>query len=165
MHDAGRKVSLTLSDGFCVDRHRQTFLELVEGEVDILFANEVEIMSLYEVDTFDEAFQHVRGHCEVAALTERGSVVVANDEVHLIDANPVAQLVDTTGAVLDTRRASISCAAASSARWPRPRSSPTSVRGRLSALHSSLALASRMPRSAETGATAAGSRAEFGAVN
>jgi sugar/nucleoside kinase (ribokinase family) len=99
-HDAGRKVSLTLSDGFCVDRHRQAFLDLVEGEVDILFANEVEIMSLYEVDTFDEALQHVRGHCEVAALTrsERGSVVVTNDEVHLIDAHPVAQLVDTTGA-------------------------------------------------------------------
>ena len=99
-HDVGRKVSLTLSDGFCVDRHRQAFLELVEGEVDILFANEVEIMSLYEVDTFDEAFQHVRGHCEVAALTrsERGSVVVTSDEVHLIDANPVAEVVDTTGA-------------------------------------------------------------------
>jgi len=99
-HAAGRKVSLTLSDPFCVERHRAAFLELLERHVDILFANEAEIRALYEVDDFDRALQRVRGHCEVAALTRgaRGSVVVGGDEVHVIDAHPVEALVDTTGA-------------------------------------------------------------------
>ncbi|MCZ7525926.1 MAG: adenosine kinase [Acidimicrobiia bacterium] len=97
---AGRRVALTLSDPFCVDRHRHEFLGLVEGEVDVLFANEVEIRSLYEVDTFDAALQRVRHHCEIAALTrsEHGSVIVADDEVHVVDARPVAHVLDTTGA-------------------------------------------------------------------
>lgn len=97
---AGRKVSLSLSDGFCVGRHRAEFLDLVDNHVDILFANEDEICSLYEVDEFDAALQAVRDKCEVAALTrsEKGSVVVAGQEVHVIDAEPVAQVVDTTGA-------------------------------------------------------------------
>jgi len=78
-HDAGRKVSLTLSDPFCVERHRDSFLELIGGHVDILFANEAEIRALYQVDDFDRALQEVRGHCEIAALTrgEKGSVVLA----------------------------------------------------------------------------------------
>lgn len=99
-HEHGRKVSLTLSDPFCVDRHRDEFLDLVEHHVDILFANEDEIISLYQVDEFDEALQLVRGHCEVAALTRsaRGSVVASNDEIHVIDAAPVSEVVDTTGA-------------------------------------------------------------------
>jgi sugar/nucleoside kinase (ribokinase family) len=99
-HDAGRRVSLTLSDPFCVQRHREEFLDLVAGHVDVLFANEAEIMSLYETASFDEALQQVRGHCEIAALTrsERGAVIVAGDEVHVIDAEPVARVVDTTGA-------------------------------------------------------------------
>lgn len=99
-HDAGRKVSISLSDPFCVERHREEFLDLVEHHVDILFANEHEIMSLYRARTFDEALQHVRSKCEVAALTrsEKGSVVVAGDEVHVIDAEPVAHVVDSTGA-------------------------------------------------------------------
>lgn len=99
-HRAGRKVALTLSDPFCVDRHRSSFLDLIEGAVDILFANEAEILSLYEVPTFDEALQRVRGHCEVAALTrsERGSVIVAAGETHVIDAEPHVAVVDTTGA-------------------------------------------------------------------
>ena len=58
-HDAGNRVALTLSDGFCVDRHRDEFLDLVEREVDVLFANEAEICSLYEVDDFDDALQRV----------------------------------------------------------------------------------------------------------
>lgn len=97
---AGRKVALTLSDAFCVDRHREAFLELIEGHVDILFANEAEITSLYEVADFDAALQKVRGHCEVAALTrsEKGSVIVSGDEVHVIDAAAVERVVDTTGA-------------------------------------------------------------------
>ena len=99
-HAAGRKVALTLSDPFCVDRHRAAFRELVERHIDILFANEAEIRALYEAADFDAALQQVRRHCAVAALTrsERGSVVVAGDDVHVIDAHPVGAVVDTTGA-------------------------------------------------------------------
>ncbi|MFI5053098.1 MAG: adenosine kinase [Acidimicrobiia bacterium] len=99
-HDAGNRVAFTLSDAFCVDRHRKEFAELIEREVDVLFANEAEIMSLYEVDVFDDALQRVNHHCEVAALTrsEKGAVIVARDEVHMVDARPVARVVDTTGA-------------------------------------------------------------------
>jgi sugar/nucleoside kinase (ribokinase family) len=99
-HAAGRKVALTLSDPFCVDRHRAAFLDLVEHHVDILFANEAELLSLYQVRDFDEAVQRVRHHCEVAALTrsERGSVVVIGDQTHVVAAQPVASVVDTTGA-------------------------------------------------------------------
>ncbi len=99
-HTAGRRVSLTLSDPFCVERHREEFLDLVAGHVDVLFANEVEVMSLYQVDHFDEALQLVRGHCEIAALTRSalGSVIATRDEVHVLDAEPVARVVDTTGA-------------------------------------------------------------------
>lgn len=99
-HAAGRKVALTLSDSFCVERHRASFKHLVEHHVDILFANEPEICSLYEADTFDEALQGVRGHCEVAALTrsEKGSVIVSGEEVHIIDPVPAERVVDTTGA-------------------------------------------------------------------
>jgi sugar/nucleoside kinase (ribokinase family) len=98
--DAGRLVALTLSDPFCVERHRLEFRALVAEEIDVLFANETEICSLYEVDDFDAALQRVRGHCQIAALTrsERGSVVVAGGEVHVIDAHPVDRVVDTTGA-------------------------------------------------------------------
>ena len=99
-HEAGRKVALGLSDPFCVERHRKSFLDLVSGHVDLLFANEVEITSLFQAETFDDALQHVRGHCEIAALTrsEKGSVILAGDEVHVVDAAPVAKVVDTTGA-------------------------------------------------------------------
>jgi sugar/nucleoside kinase (ribokinase family) len=66
---AGVKVAFTLSDSFCVARYRAEFLELVDKHVDILFANEHEILSLYEVENFDDALQKVRGHCEIRALT------------------------------------------------------------------------------------------------
>jgi sugar/nucleoside kinase (ribokinase family) len=99
-HGAGRKVALSLSDAFCVDRHRAEFRELVAGHVDILFANESEIKSLYEVESFDAALQEVRGRCEIACLTrsEKGSLIVAGEEVHVIDAERVGPVVDTTGA-------------------------------------------------------------------
>ncbi|KZD12773.1 adenosine kinase [Oceanibaculum pacificum] len=99
-HEAGRKVALSLSDPFCVERHRQEFRALVEKHVDVLFANEEEIKALFEVSSFDDALQAIRGKVEIAALTrsERGAVVVAGAEVHVIDAEPVAQVVDTTGA-------------------------------------------------------------------
>jgi len=99
-HAAGRKVSLTLSDPFCVGRHRKAFLDLVEHHVDILFANEAEICALYEVGDFDAALARVRGHCEIAALTRsaKGSVLVSGTRVHIVDAHPVDAVVDTTGA-------------------------------------------------------------------
>ena len=99
-HRAGRRVALTLSDAFCVDRHRESFLELVQGHVDILFANESEILSLYQTESFDAAVARVRGVCEVAALTRsaKGSVVVAGNDLYVINAHPVAHVVDTTGA-------------------------------------------------------------------
>lgn len=97
---AGVKVSLTLSDSFCVARFRDEFKELIKNHVDILFANESEILSLYEVTDFDAALQAVRNDAEIAALTrsEKGSVVVNGDEVHVIDAVKGVKVVDTTGA-------------------------------------------------------------------
>ena len=97
---AGTKVSLSLSDAFCVGRYRAEFLDLIKNHVDILFANETEITSLFEVDNFDKALQQIRGHCEIAALTrsEKGSVVVKGDEVHVIDAEKGVKVIDTTGA-------------------------------------------------------------------
>lgn len=97
-HHAEREVALTLSDPFCVERHRAAFLDLVAGHVDILFANEPEICSLYE-DDFEAALEKVSQHCSVAALTRsaHGSVVVAGGERHAAAAVP-ANVVDTTGA-------------------------------------------------------------------
>ncbi len=99
-HEAGNRVAFTLSEASCVDRHRIEFLDLVEHDVDVLFANEVEITSLYEVTEFDDALQLVRDQCEIAALTrsEKGSLIVTRDEVHVVDPHPVAEVVDTTGA-------------------------------------------------------------------
>ena len=97
---AGTKVAFTTSDAFCVDRFRDEFIELINSHVDILFANENEILSLYQVKTFDEALQRVRGHAEIACLTrsEKGSVIVNGDEMHVIDAEKGVKVVDTTGA-------------------------------------------------------------------
>jgi len=99
-HQADRLVALSLSDPFCVDRHRDDFLTLVNDHVDVLFANEDEITALYQTDDFDTALQKVRVQCKIAALTrsEKGSVVVSGDAVHVIDAEPVATVKDTTGA-------------------------------------------------------------------
>jgi sugar/nucleoside kinase (ribokinase family) len=98
--EAGRKVAFTLSDPFCVERHRDEFRELIEANVDVLFANEHEITMLYEVDAFDDAAACISDHCELAALTRgpRGSVVIRGRERHEIPADPVADVVDTTGA-------------------------------------------------------------------
>ena len=96
---AGTRVSFTLSDAFCVDRFRDQFLDLIRNHVDILFANETEILSLFQVEDFDTAQEQIRGLCEVSALTrsEKGSVVVAGDQTHVIEAQKV-NVVDTTGA-------------------------------------------------------------------
>lgn len=98
--EAGRKVAFTLSDPFCVERHRDEFRELVASSVDVLFANEDEITMLYEVDTFDDAARLASESCEIAVLTRgaAGSVVVNGRERHEIAAVPIAKLVDTTGA-------------------------------------------------------------------
>ncbi|MFZ3033549.1 MAG: adenosine kinase [Parvibaculum sp.] len=98
--DAGRIVSLTLSDSFCVDRFRPEFQKLVKDEVDLLFANEAEILSLYEVSSFDEALERVRKDCKFAALTrsELGAVIVADGDVHKVAAEKILKVVDTTGA-------------------------------------------------------------------
>ena len=97
---AGGQVALSLSDGFCVDRHRDSFLELVNGHVDVLFANEAEIKSLYETDNFDIALEKVRGCCEVTAITRssEGSVVLSGDQRWDIGIFSLGDLVDTTGA-------------------------------------------------------------------
>lgn len=99
-HEAGRRVSLTLSDSFCVDRHRDDFRKLLETHVDLLFANEDELCSLYEVDDIEVAIKAVREDCELAAVTrsEKGSVIVTRTERVDIAAEPVAKVIDTTGA-------------------------------------------------------------------
>ena len=99
-HASGRKVSLTLSDTFCVERHREEFQDLVANHVDILFANENEAKALYRKDSFDDAIAAVRGNCGVVCITrsEKGSVILAGDQVHEIPAERAERLVDTTGA-------------------------------------------------------------------
>ena len=99
-HGAGRKVSLSLSDSFCVHRHHAEFLDLVEGHVDILFANEHEITALYKTDRFEDALEAVKRLGKTAALTrsEKGAVIVSGGEVVEVPAAPVARVVDTTGA-------------------------------------------------------------------
>lgn len=98
-HQNGRQVALSLSDPFCVGRHRQAFLDLVRGHVDILFANEDEICALYETENFDTAAQHTLKDTTFAALTRSGlgSVVIHDGQITKIDPVPT-QVVDTTGA-------------------------------------------------------------------
>jgi sugar/nucleoside kinase (ribokinase family) len=98
-HAAGRQVALSLSDAFCVDRHRAAFRELVAGHVDILFANETEITALYEENAFEAAAEAARQDVGLAVLTrsEAGSVVLRGAETAEIAAEP-ARVVDTTGA-------------------------------------------------------------------
>ncbi len=99
-HSSDRLVSLSLSDPFCVDRHRAEFLDLAENHIDILFANEEEAMSLYQVETFDDVLSLVRDHCRIAVLTRsaKGSVVVSGDEVIVVDATAAETVRDSTGA-------------------------------------------------------------------
>lgn len=96
----GRKLSLTLSDSFCVNRYRDDFKHLVKNHVDILFANEDEIKALYEVETLEEAIDAVRKDCEIAAITvgAKGSVIVSGEQTVQVPAAKPARIVDTTGA-------------------------------------------------------------------
>jgi sugar/nucleoside kinase (ribokinase family) len=100
-HRAGRRVALTLSDAFCVDRYRGEFRDLIrKGTVDIVFANESELHSLYETADFDTAVKALRGEAKLAVITrsERGCVVVARDKVEPVQAMPIERVVDVTGA-------------------------------------------------------------------
>ncbi len=98
-HAAGRQVALSLSDAFCVHRHRAAFRDLVAGHVDILFANETEITALYEENTWEAAAEHARKDVGLAALTrgEGGSVIIRGAETVIV-APEYARVVDTTGA-------------------------------------------------------------------
>jgi sugar/nucleoside kinase (ribokinase family) len=97
---AGTKVAFTLSDSFCVGRYRDDFLALLENDLDVVFANEEEAKSLFEVEAFDGALQRFMQWNGIAAITrsEKGCVVVGGGDVHVIDAAPVSCVLDTTGA-------------------------------------------------------------------
>ncbi|KWV57558.1 carbohydrate kinase [Bradyrhizobium macuxiense] len=100
-HGAGRQVALTLSDSFCVDRYRDEFLELMrKGTVDLVFANESEMHSLYQTSDFDTALKQFGKDTKLGVVTrsEKGCVVVAKDGVTAVPACPIDRLVDTTGA-------------------------------------------------------------------
>jgi len=99
-HDAGRKVALSLSDAFCVERHRGDFLDLIESRIDILFANEAELKALFETDDLDEALGRISGLVDLAAVTlgARGSVVISGADQLRSPAAHIERVVDTTGA-------------------------------------------------------------------
>lgn len=98
--DAGTKVAFTLSDPFCVDRHREGFLSFIRGCVDIVFANERELLSLYPGASFGEACAAIRTECSLAAITrsEKGSVILEGERTVSVPAVPIEKLVDATGA-------------------------------------------------------------------
>ena len=100
-HDAGRQVALTLSDSFCVDRYRGEFLDLMRGgTVDLVFANEAELHSLYQTSDFDTALKQLRADAGLGVVTrsEKGCVVASKDGVAAVPAFPIDRMVDTTGA-------------------------------------------------------------------
>jgi len=100
-HGADRDVALTLSDAFCVDRYRAEFLDLIRnGTVDLVFANERELHSLYETADFDTALNALRNDARLAVITrsEKGCLVVSREETDAIPASPVERVVDATGA-------------------------------------------------------------------
>jgi sugar/nucleoside kinase (ribokinase family) len=100
-HDAGRQVALTLSDSFCVDRYRGEFFDLMRnGTVDLVFANEAELHSLYQTSNFDAALSQMRSDARLAVITrsEKGCVVVSGDGTTAVGAFPIEKIVDTTGA-------------------------------------------------------------------
>jgi sugar/nucleoside kinase (ribokinase family) len=99
-HAAGRKVALTLSDVFCVERHRDAFQAMIAKDVDILFANEAEAKALYQTDDWAEVVARARAQTDIAVLTrsERGALIAAGDMTYDVPAHPVGSVVDTTGA-------------------------------------------------------------------
>ena len=100
-HGAGRQVALTLSDSFCVDRYREEFLDLMrKGTVDLIFANESELVSLYQTSDFDAALKQLQKDIKLGIVTrsEKGCVVASGDGVISVPAFPIQKMVDTTGA-------------------------------------------------------------------
>jgi sugar/nucleoside kinase (ribokinase family) len=99
-HGAGRMIALTLSDAFMVERHRAALLGFTEGQVDLLFANEAEVCSLFQTDDFDAAVEQLRPKVKLAAVTRgaAGSVILSQGERLSVKAEPVEKVVDTTGA-------------------------------------------------------------------
>jgi sugar/nucleoside kinase (ribokinase family) len=100
-HGAGRQVALTLSDSFCVDRYRGEFIDLMcNGTVDLIFANEAELHSLYQTSDFDTALTQLRSDTKLGVVTrsEKGCVVASKDGVTAVPAFPIDRIVDTTGA-------------------------------------------------------------------
>jgi sugar/nucleoside kinase (ribokinase family) len=97
---AGRKIALSLSDSFVVERHRDALLAFIDTQVDILLANESEITALFETSSFASAARAIRGRVEIAALTRgaEGSVVVTAEGEHRVPADEIASIIDTTGA-------------------------------------------------------------------
>lgn len=100
VHEAKRQLSLTLSDTFCVDRYRDEFIEFIKNSVDILFANENELLALYQMRDINHAIAAVRGQCAIAVTTrsEKGAIVTRGNETVEIPSATVAKVVDTTGA-------------------------------------------------------------------
>ena len=99
-HEAGRTVAMTLSDSFCVERHREAFVDMVDNHVDVLFANEHELQALYQVDDLDTAIEIVRGKCQIVAVTRSsaGSTIVTADALVAVPPYHVDHVVDTTAA-------------------------------------------------------------------
>jgi len=97
---AGRRIALTLSDGFVVERHRADLLAFIASDVDIVFANEAEIAALFQTSSFDDAVEALAARVDVAAVTrgEQGSVLVGKTDRAVVSADPVSKVVDTTGA-------------------------------------------------------------------
>jgi sugar/nucleoside kinase (ribokinase family) len=99
-HQGGGRVALTLSDSFCVERHREDFQSLIESHIDILFANEAEAIALDRAESLEAAAANLRRRCDLAVITlgAEGSLILAGDEEVRVPAQPVAKVVDTTGA-------------------------------------------------------------------
>jgi len=98
--EAGRQVALSLSDTFCVERHRAAFRSLIQGGVDVLFGNQEEVCALYETDTLDDALAQLRAECTLAAVTRSGdgSIIMTPEDTIEVPAAQVDEVVDTTGA-------------------------------------------------------------------
>ncbi|MFA5040738.1 MAG: adenosine kinase [Bdellovibrionales bacterium] len=99
-HDAGHKVSMTLSDAFCVKRHRDAFLDLIRRDVDIVFANEAEAKEMFQTSDIKAAISALREHAEIAIVTrsEKGAVIASGNDTYEIKAHVVPKVIDTTGA-------------------------------------------------------------------
>ena len=98
--EAGRQVALSLSDTFCVERHRAAFRSLIQGGVDVLFGNQEEVCALYKTDTLEDALPQLRAECTLAAVTRSGdgSIIMTPEDTIEIAAAHVEEVVDTTGA-------------------------------------------------------------------